>query len=105
MARLDDQSHFQSALKSIMVPRVVGSDGWKRVQSYLANELESMGLQVELDSFVDNTPIFGRLNFVNVIGRLNPSADKFLVLSAHYDSKYFRNQEFLGATGELRENV
>lgn len=40
----------------------------------------------------------GRLNFVNIIGKLNPNADRFLVLSAHYDSKYFPNEAFLGAT-------
>lgn len=59
-----------------------------------------MDMTVELDSFEDDTPLFGRLNFVNIIGKLNPSADRFLVLSAHYDSKYFPNGEFLGATGE-----
>lgn len=101
VAKLEDQSHFQTALQNILIPRVVGTEGWKRVQNYLINELKSMGMQVELDSFQDNTPIFGRLNFVNVIGRLNPNADKFLVLSAHYDSKYFPSEEFLGATGEI----
>lgn len=58
-------------------------------------------MQVELDSFNDNAPIFGKLNFVNIIGKLNPKADRFLVLSAHYDSKYFRDFDFLAATGSL----
>lgn len=104
VAKLDDQAHFNSALQNILVPRVVGSEGWKNVQNYLVNELKTMGLQVELDSFQDNAPFLGRLTFVNIIGRMNPNADKFLVLSAHYDSKYFREhgkqQKFLGATGE-----
>lgn len=96
---MDDQDHFSNALQNILVPRVVGTPGWKKVQDFIIGELKSMGLSVELDSFVDNTP-FGKLNFVNIIGKLNPTADKFLVLSAHYDSKYFTNGKFLGATGE-----
>lgn len=82
------------------MPRVVGSTGWKNVQNFIVNELKSMDMQVEADSFYDNAPIFGKLNFVNIIGKLNPNADRFLVLSAHYDSKYFKNSEFLGATGK-----
>lgn len=60
--------------------------------------MKSMRMTVELDKFVENTPIFGKLNFVNIIGKINPSADRFLVLSAHYDSKYFPENNFVGAT-------
>jgi glutaminyl-peptide cyclotransferase len=80
------------------VPRVVGSDGWKSVQNFIIDEMKQMDMTVELDSFVDNTPVFGKLNFVNIIGKINPSADKFLTLSAHYDSKYFPDGKFVGAT-------
>lgn len=100
IAELDDQSHFQNALRNILVPRVVGTQGWKNVQNFIIGELKSMDMEVELDSFDAATPNFGKLNFVNVIGKLNPSADRFLVLSAHYDSKYFAEGEFLGATGD-----
>lgn len=101
IAELDDQAHYENALRNILVPRVVGSTGWKNVQNFIVGELKSMGMQVELDSFNDNAPIFGKLNFVNIIGKLNPKADRFLVLSAHYDSKYFRDFDFLAATGSL----
>lgn len=100
LAELDDQNHYNNALRNILVPRVVGSQGWKNVQNFIINELKSFDMEVELDSFMENTPIFGKLNFVNIIGRLNPKADRFLVLSAHYDSKYFQNGNFVGATGE-----
>lgn len=88
-------------MRNILVPRVVGSTGWKNVQNFIVSELKSMDMQVELDSFNDNAPIFGKLNFVNIIGKLNPKADRFLVLSAHYDSKYFRDFNFLAATGSF----
>lgn len=80
-----------------MVPRVSGTDGSKNVQDFIINELKSMDMTVELDSFVDNTPIFRNVNFVNIIGKINPRADRFLVLAAHYDSKYFPgNNNFVG---------
>lgn len=60
--------------------------------------MESLGMTVELDSFQDTTPIFGNMNFVNIIGKVNPKADKFLTLACHYDSKYFKDQVFVGAT-------
>jgi glutaminyl-peptide cyclotransferase len=89
IATNDDQSHYRNALQNIMVPRVVGSEGWKNVQNFIVTELKSMGMTVELDSFFDDTPNLGRLNFVNIIGKINSNADRFLVLAAHYDSKYF----------------
>lgn len=60
--------------------------------------MKGMDMTVELDSFEDNAPIFGKLTFVNIIGKINPTAKRFLVLSAHYDSKYFPGEDFLGAT-------
>ena len=32
----------------------------------------------------------GDIEFSNVVGTINPDAEKFLVLAAHYDSKYFK---------------
>lgn len=60
------------------------------------SELESMGFAVELDAFRNTTP-YGDLEFTNVVGRLNPQADKFLTFACHYDSKLF-DFEFVAAT-------
>lgn len=54
-------------------------------------------MTVELDEFRNSTP-YGELTFTNIVGRLNPDADKFLTLACHYDSKYFADFEFLAAT-------
>lgn len=54
-------------------------------------------MTVELDAFRNSTP-YGDLQFTNIIGRLNPQADKFLTLACHYDSKYFPDFEFVAAT-------
>jgi len=49
------------------------------------------------DRFKDKTPL-GRREFVNIIATHRPGAARKLVLAAHYDSKYFKNFEFIGAT-------
>ena len=36
--------------------------------------------------------------FTNIIATLDPHVDRRLALVAHYDSKYFANTKFLGAT-------
>ena len=48
-------------------------------------------------SFEDSTPL-GTKPFTNIIATLDPHVDRRLVLAAHYDSKYIKNQVFLGAT-------
>lgn len=47
---------------------------------------------------MQTTPLFGQLTFTNLIARLNPSADRYLTLACHYDSKHMREGEFLAAT-------
>lgn len=59
-------------------------------------QLKSLGWQVDLDSFQDETPVFGMLTFTNIIGTFNPTAKTFLVLACHYDSKYTRDGDFIG---------
>lgn len=65
---------------------------------FIGSELESLGYSVEYDSFEDITPNFGSLKFTNVVARLDPNAPRFLSLACHYDSKYFKDFNFLGAT-------
>lgn len=61
------------------------------------SQLKGLGYSVETEVSEQKTPI-GQRTFTNIIGRLNPSADRYLVLACHYDSKHMREGEFLGAT-------
>lgn len=54
-------------------------------------------MNVALDEFAQDVPIFGNVSFTNIVGTSNPNADSFLALACHYDSKYIPNEEFLGA--------
>lgn len=85
-------------LDHILVPRVVGTPGHKSVQEYLKDVMTDLRWTVDTDRFDDKTPNMGYLTFENIIATLNPNAERFLVLACHYDSKYYENFEFLGAT-------
>lgn len=89
---------FLETLNNILVPRVVGTPSHSKVKEYIIGQLKKFGWTVTSDSFTNQTPNFGPLVFENIIGRLNPSAKQYVVLACHYDSKYFPNMEFLGAS-------
>lgn len=60
--------------------------------------MRNLGWDVESDVFEDYTPVFGNLKFENIITKLNPNAKRYLTLACHYDSKYEKNYDFIGAT-------
>nr|CAD7457878.1 unnamed protein product [Timema tahoe] len=112
LSALSNVTQFQSVLNTVIQPRVVGTEGHERVKQYLMNYMNvphycsqylmnymnTLGWTVETDVFKDSTPIFGTLQFTNVIAKLNPNAQRFLTLACHYDSKYVREYTFNGAT-------
>lgn len=59
--------------------------------------MQKLKWSVELDSFDDKTPNMGQLRFHNIIAKLNPDAKRYLLLACHYDSKYMKGEEFIGA--------
>ena len=58
------------------------------VRNYIVSTLKALNWHIELDEFSDTTPI-GSKRFANVIATKDPSASRRVVLSAHFDSKYF----------------
>nr|WIM01356.1 glutaminyl-peptide cyclotransferase [Limnephilus flavicornis] len=98
VARMTDMNNFNIILENILVPRVVGTVQHDKVADYIVKAMENIGWHVERDRFKDTTPVFGQLEFQNIIAKLNPAADRFLVLACHYDSKYVREHNFVGAT-------
>lgn len=117
LADLNDQKNFEDVLERILVPRyllcciavafviefssisrVVGTESHEGVKDFIVAKLRELSWHVDLDEFEADTPIFKNLLFTNIIATLNPKSERFLVLACHYDSKYFKNEEFLGAT-------
>ncbi|TPX58660.1 hypothetical protein SpCBS45565_g07946 [Spizellomyces sp. 'palustris'] len=86
-----------STLSPFLIPRVSGTEGNVKVQNHLISTFEALKWHVEQDKFTDNTP-FGVKPFNNIIVTKNPDAPRKLVLAAHFDSKYFLDFDFIGAT-------
>ncbi|XP_017332703.1 glutaminyl-peptide cyclotransferase isoform X1 [Ictalurus punctatus] len=103
LAQTDIDRMWKNDLKPMLVVRYPGSPGSQAVQQQIKSTLNSLnaGWEVTEDHFQNWTP-YGQMPFTNIIATLNPGAKRRLVLSCHYDSKYFPPQwhgrEFLGAT-------
>ena len=67
---------------------------------YLISKMQdSYKWEVEIDLFVDEAPQpHGKIEFTNIIARLNPDALHSFVLACHFDSKYYKDEHFIGAT-------
>lgn len=96
--KMSDIDNMNMLLDNILIPRVVGTEGHTKVKKFIIKTMKELNWHVETDPFEDKTPNLGTLKFENIIASINPNANRFLILACHYDSKYFKNQEFLGAT-------
>ncbi|XP_046660872.1 glutaminyl-peptide cyclotransferase-like [Homalodisca vitripennis] len=97
IAGLSNMERFDKILTKILVPRVVGTESHQKVREYIMGEMKNLDWTVETQVSEQNTPL-GQLTFTNIVARLNPSADRYLVLACHYDSKKMHEGAFLGAT-------
>ena len=79
-----------------MGARVPGKAASKNAQEYIRAGLTAAGLQVREHEFKASTP-YGVIRMKSMIGIVKGSSDKILMLGNHYDTKYFRNIEFVGA--------
>lgn len=77
-------------------PRPAGSQELAQAREYIINELKSYGLNVTTDEWTATTPL-GPKKMVNVIAELGGDTDDFIIISSHYDTKYFKEFRFVGA--------
>ncbi|CAG8444717.1 8693_t:CDS:2 [Funneliformis caledonium] len=97
LANSSSSSIFTDFLPSLLIPRVSGTENNTKVNSFIVNKFTELKWHVETDEFTDNTP-YGQMNFSNIIVTKDIKATKRLVFSAHFDSKYFADGGFIGAT-------
>jgi len=88
IARLTNLQRIMQDVRNISIVRVSGTPENEQVRRYIINSFSNTKFQVETDQFEDETPQ-GRKQFTNIIATFNPKAKKTLLLSAHFDSKYF----------------
>jgi len=67
------------------------------VLQHIKKQMTQLGWHLQYDTFVDNTP-YGPKTFTNIVAIQSPLALRRLTLACHFDSKYFDQFEFIGAT-------
>ena len=77
-------------------PRPAGSAELERTRIYISDQLKSYGLKVTTDEFNSTTPI-GERKMANVTAELPGESNEVVIISSHYDTKYFKEFKFVGA--------
>jgi glutaminyl-peptide cyclotransferase len=78
-------------------PRPSGSDAIHKLQAYILAQLKTCKCQVSEDNFTGNTPR-GQIAMKNIIAKFPGKSGKAIVITGHYDTKYFPGRKFVGAS-------
>ena len=105
----DGDRAFEQVRKQVEFgPRPAGSAELEKTRNYIIDQLKSYGLRVTTDEFHAITPL-GDKKMVNVTAELPGESNDVIIISSHYDTKYFKDFKFVGAndgassTGALME--
>lgn len=77
-------------------PRPAGSAELEKTRGYMIDQLKSYGLNVTTDEFQPVTPL-GQRRMVNVTAELAGESTDVIIVSSHYDTKYYKDIKFVGA--------
>jgi hypothetical protein len=77
-------------------PRPPGSEALARCRLYIKVALAEAGVAVHEYPFTAETPL-GSRDMVNLVGVIEGTKEGVILLSNHYDTKYFPNFNFVGA--------
>jgi glutaminyl-peptide cyclotransferase len=77
-------------------PRPPGSPELAKTREYIVNELKSYGLTVSTDEFAASTPV-GERKMVNITAEIPGESNDVVILSSHYDTKFYKDMHFVGA--------
>lgn len=77
-------------------PRPPDTPQLAKTRNYIINELKSYGLTVTLDEFTAATPQ-GQKKMANIIGEIGGESKTAILITSHYDTKYFKDMRFVGA--------
>lgn len=78
-------------------PRPSGSEAIKKTQAYILAELRQDGCQISEDNFTATAPIKGAIPMKNIVCKFPGKSGKAIVVTGHYDTKWFPNRHFVGA--------
>ncbi len=91
----DGQRAYEHVAKLVSFgPRPPASEGMRRAQDYIREQLKSFGCAVEEDDFHANTPA-GSMAMKNIVAKIPGSSSSVVLLTTHYDT--YRLPGFVGA--------
>ena len=77
-------------------PRPPDTPQLAKTRDYITSELKSYGLNVYLDEFNATTPQ-GEKKMANIIGEIPGETKTVILITSHYDTKFYKDMQFLGA--------
>jgi Zn-dependent M28 family amino/carboxypeptidase len=77
-------------------PRPPGSPELAKTREYIINTLRDSGLKVFTDEFSASTPL-GVKKMVNITAEVPGESKDVIIISSHYDTKFYKNMRFVGA--------
>jgi glutaminyl-peptide cyclotransferase len=77
-------------------PRPPSSPELEKTRAYIVNQLKSSGLNVSLHEFEVVTPQ-GEKKMANIVGEIPGTTKNIVLLASHYDTKYYKDMQFVGA--------
>ena len=78
-------------------PRPAGSPGIEQARTYIKDQLAAAGVGIVEQAWDDRTPL-GKTRMVNLIATIPGARKDRIVISGHYDTKLFREFQFVGAS-------
>jgi glutaminyl-peptide cyclotransferase len=77
-------------------PHPPGSPELAKAREYIIKTLGDSGVKVFTDEFQANTPL-GPRKMVNITAEVPGESKDVIIISSHYDTKYFKDMYFVGA--------
>jgi hypothetical protein len=77
-------------------PRPPDTPQLVKTRAYIMSELKSSGLNVYLDEFNAATPQ-GDKKMANIVAEIAGESKTIILITSHYDTKYYKDMQFLGA--------
>ena len=77
-------------------PRPPDTQPLVKTRAYITSELKSYGLTVSLDEFTATTPQ-GEKKMANIVAEVPGETKTLILLTSHYDTKYYKDMNFVGA--------
>lgn len=77
-------------------PRPADTPALQNTRNYIADEMRSYGLTVSFEEFTADTPL-GKKKMANIIGELAGETPNVIIISSHYDTKFYKDMTFVGA--------